>query len=161
MSTIQKSVSVIFHNLDSIFDRCHDVPADFTHMLRSCPHLSTYWAGTSLLNHRQKLGAKLQSKLKNITGFVSLLVRGRILLNWIWPVPLRLSLQLKYPIKFMNLENMTFALRGSGHKFYPTWGSMIRDLNNIESSRLCLKRFIFSYLSQAKYVKKKIFLFNL
>ena len=147
-------LSKMYSTVADSCNRCHNSPADLTHMFWSCPHLTTYWnkvlkvlADSLSLNLTpnawmcifgvQGDGDKtLINKHKNIIAFSTLLARRRILMDWKSHHPPNCSMWLRDLVFFLKLEKIKFSLRGHPDTFISTWGPIIKYFDELKTLSL-------------------------
>lgn len=143
-------LSKIYPNVSASCDRCHNAPANLTHMFWSCPGLAPYWSVifetlSKALNIDLQPSAvaaifgvvdgrhyTITKEHKNIIAFTTLLARRRILLHWKSKNPPKVSLWLSDLMQFMQLEKIKYSLRGSKDKFFSTWEPVLTYLTGLK-----------------------------
>lgn len=146
----KKRLSKIYPNVDETCDRCHNAPADLTHMFWSCPCLVDYWTiifrslsealdidlkpnvWTAIFGVTS-IDRPVRNKLKDNIAFASLLARRRLLLDWKSQHPPKASLWLRDLMMFLKLEKIKYTMRGSSSKFQSNWGSVISYFDKLKT----------------------------
>ena len=143
-------LSRIYPNVSDSCNRCHQSPADHSHMFWSCPRLTTFWSEifTSLNRAYNTVispdplsalfGSPLQplasKTMQTVLAFTTLLARRLILFNWKLPQPPTHNRWVKEVLLCIKLEKLRFSLKGSLERFETTWSPL---LNYIESLPDC------------------------
>ena len=143
-------LSKIYPNITANCDRCHNAPANLTHMFWSCPVLAPFWsvifetlskalhidlqpnAAAAIFGIIDRRQYTITRGHENIIAFTTLLARRRILLHWKSKNPPKVSAWLSDLMQFIQLEKIKYSLRGSRDEFFLTWGPVLKYLDGLK-----------------------------
>lgn len=138
----------IYPDIDPNCDKCHQGPANLSHMFWYCPTLAPFWAcvfdslsAITSANIRPSpllalfgvlpTGLSLPSYFAELVAFLTLLARRAILLRWKGPCPPSHSQWIKDALHFMRLEKIKYSLRFSEQKFYKIWQPFLKHVRSL------------------------------
>ena len=139
----------IYPDIDPNCDKCHQGPANLSHMFWSCPTLVPFWAcvfdslsaTTSARIQPSPLlalfgvlpiGLSLPSYFAELVAFLTLLARRAILMRWKSSCPPSHSQWIKDVLHFMRLEKIKHTLRFAEHKFYKIWQPFLDHVSSLQ-----------------------------
>ena len=139
----------IYPGSDPNCDKCHQNPANLSHMFWSCPALGAFW--TSIFHSLSAITStpiqpcpltalfgvlpsdiRLPSYFAQHVAFLTLLARRVILFHWKSSSPPSHSKWLKDALHFMRLEKIKYSLRLSVAKFYKIWQPFIEHVRSLQ-----------------------------
>lgn len=138
----------IHPDIDPNCDKCHQEPANLSHMFWSCPSLAPFWArifdSLSAITSANiqpspllalfgvlPIGLSLPSYFAEFVAFLTLLARRAILLRWKGPSPPSHSQWIKDALFFMRLEKIKYTLRSSEWKFHKIWQPFLDHVRSL------------------------------